>query len=245
MEAAESGGLTSARGPEKEPGARVWDLPVRVMHWALVLAVAGSWASQELDGIPFWVHLYCGYAVLLICMTRIFWGVLGTRHARFAAFVRGPRAVAAYLRSLLSGAPVRFAGHNPLGALMIIAMLAMLLAQAVLGLFTNDEIFETGPLFGYVSLELSKQLTTLHKQLFDFILAAVAVHVFAAFFYLWVKRENLIVPMLTGRKPAGDVPLAERIEGSRTVIALLALLVLAGGLYLLVKTAPVADLFGF
>ncbi len=237
--------MTSAPGTGKETGARVWDLPTRVMHWGLVIAAGGAWASQELDVFPFWVHLYCGYAVLLICATRIFWGVLGTRHARFAAFVRGPRAVLRYVRSLRGGAPARFVGHNPLGALMVVALLATLLAQAVLGLFANDEIFETGPLFGYVSLELSKQLTTLHKQLFDFILAAVAIHVFAAFFYLWVKRENLILPMLTGRKPAGEVPLAERIDGSRTVIALLVLLVLAGGLYLLVKTAPVADLFGF
>jgi cytochrome b len=215
------------------------------MHWGLVLAVAGAWASQELDDIPFQVHLYCGYAVLLIVALRILWGFFGTRHARFAAFLRGPGAVLDYARALLGGRDARTAGHNPLGALMIVLLLALLLAQALTGLFTNDEIFDTGPLFGYVSSELSKRLTTLHKQIFDYLLAAIALHVTAALFYLWVKRENLILPMITGYKHPAEVPPAERIGSSRVALAALLLAGLAGILYWVVSTAPPSDPFAF
>jgi cytochrome b len=226
-----------------ESGAKVWDLPVRVMHWLLLAAVCGSWASQEIEGIPFAVHLGCGYAVLLLVATRIVWGFVGTRHARFSDFVRGPRAVIGYARSLLGGSPRPFVGHNPLGALMVLLLLALLLAQAVTGLFTNDQVFDTGPLYGYVSGALSDRITTIHKQLFDLILVAIGLHVAAALFYLFAKRENLIRPMLTGRKSAALVPESERIVSSRVPLALVVLALLGLALWALVATAPEASLF--
>jgi cytochrome b len=229
--------------PRGDESARVWDLPVRVTHWLLLVAVVGAWASQEIDGIPFSVHLACGYTVLLLVATRIVWGFVGTRHARFSAFLRGPAAVLAYARALFGGGAARYAGHNPLGALMVILLLALLLAQAVTGLFTNDQVFDTGPLFGYVSVSLSDRITSVHKQLFDFIVAAVVLHVAAALFYLFVKRENLIRPMITGRKSADIVPPSERISTSRVGLALLILALLGVGLYALVATAPEASLF--
>ena len=215
------------------------------MHWSLVLAVAGSWASQEIDGIPFSVHLWCGYAVLVLVATRLIWGLIGTRHARFTSFVKGPAAVWRYARTLLSPNPVAHPGHNPLGALMVLLLLVLLFGQALSGLFANDQILDTGPLFGYVSSALSDRLTTVHKQLFDFLLAAVALHVLAAVLYLVVKHENLILPMLTGRKPAALVPVAERIRASRTWLAALVAAALALGLYCLVQSAPEASLFIF
>ena len=230
-----------------EQGARkVWDLPVRVMHWGLVLAVGGAWLTRELEGDWFAWHVRCGYAVLLLAATRIVWGFVGTRHARFADFVRGPRAVLRYLRGGAGEDGQRIAGHNPLGALMVLAMLAMLLAQATLGLFANDQVMSTGPLFGYVSAETSDRLTSLHKQLFDVIVAAIAVHVAAALFYLWVRRENLILPMITGRKP-GDLlpPGASDIGSSRTLLAVGIAAALGALLWWVVKNAPEASLFAF
>lgn len=230
-----------------EQGARkVWDLPVRVMHWGLVLAVGGAWLTRELEGDWFAWHVRCGYAVLLLAATRIVWGFVGTRHARFADFVRGPRAVLRYLRGGAGEDGQRIAGHNPLGALMVLAMLAMLLAQAALGLFANDQVMSTGPLFGYVSAETSDRLTSLHKQLFDVIVAAIAVHVAAALFYLWVRRENLILPMITGRKP-GDLlpPSASDIGSSRTLLAVGIAAALGALLWWVVKNAPEASLFAF
>lgn len=231
---------------ETPRGRRVWDLPVRVIHWGLVVAVAGAWLSRELEGDWFRVHTWCGYAVLLLASTRIVWGVVGTRHARFSAFVRGPGAILHYVRGMFApGGSPSAVGHNPLGALMVLALLALLLAQAVTGLFANDQIMETGPLFGYVTASLSDRLTTVHKQLFDVLLGAIAVHVVAALGYLFIKRENLIVPMITGRKPSSVVPPGEEIGSSRAWLALLCLAVLAGLLYAIVRAAPEASLFIF
>jgi cytochrome b len=225
---------------------RVWDLPVRVIHWSLLAAVAGAWASREIEGDWFRVHTWCGYAVLVLSATRLVWGFVGTRHARFAAFVRGPAAVFRYARNLFTRQPdSATAGHNPLGGLMVLALLAMLLAQAITGLFANDQIMETGPLFGYVTAALSDRLTTFHKQLFDLLLAAVALHVVAALAYLFLKHDNLILPMITGRKPAARVPATDEIPGSRTWLAVVIALVLGGILYAIVRNAPEASLFVF
>lgn len=238
----------------------IWDLPVRIIHWGLVLGVLGAWLTRELEGDWFAWHTRFGYAVLVLVVTRILWGFLGTRHARFADFVRGPRAILGYLRGLRTdktapGQPIDAtavgaaaappAGHNPLGALMILAFLAMLLTQALTGLFANDQVFETGPLFGYVTIETSDRLTSLHKQLFDWIAIAVAVHVAAAFIYLWVRRENLILPMITGRKRAADVPAGQGIDASRTWLALAVATLLILGLVWIVRTAPEASLYAF
>lgn len=229
-----------------DDGRKVWDLPVRLMHWGLVLAVVGAWLTRELEGDWFAWHVRCGYAVLLLTATRIVWGFVGTRHARFADFVRGPRAILRYLRGGAGEDGQRIAGHNPLGALMVLALLLMLLTQATLGLFANDKIMSTGPLFGYVTGETSDRLTSLHEKLFDVIVAAIAVHVAAALFYLWVRRENLILPMITGRKPGYLLPPgASDIGSSRTLLAVGIAAALGALLWWVVRTAPEASLFGF
>lgn len=225
--------------------ALIWDLPVRVMHWSLVLAVAGAWATQEIEGDWFEYHVWCGYAVLVIATTRIVWGFVGTRHARFASFLRGPGAVAGYVRGMFGRDAPRFAGHNPLGALMVLALLAMLVVQAVTGLFANDQIMASGPLYGYVSGSTSDELTSLHKKLFDVLLAAIALHVAAAFFYLLVKRENLILPMLVGTKPGDAIAPEERISSSRLGLWALIVAALGGLLYFVIRTAPEASMFSF
>lgn len=230
----------------QDASRRIWDLPTRVIHWGLVLSVFGAWLTRELEGDWFAWHTRFGYAVLLLAVTRIVWGFVGTRHARFGDFVRGPRAILRYLRGGTDEAGQRIAGHNPLGALMVLALLLMLLTQATLGLFANDQVMSTGPLFGYVSAETSDRLTSLHKQLFDVIVVAIAVHVAAALFYLWARRENLILPMITGRKP-GDLlpPGASDIGSSRTLLAVGIAAALGALLWWVVKNAPEASLFAF
>jgi cytochrome b len=222
---------------------KVWDFPVRIIHWGLALSVFGAWLTRELEGDWFAWHTRCGYAVLVLVLTRIVWGLIGTRYARFADFVRGPLTVAKYIKEISrSSGDSRYLGHNPLGALMIIALLTMLLMQAVTGLFANDQIFETGPLFGYVSVAVSDQLTTWHKQIFDLLWIAILVHIAAALFYLWVLGQNLILPLLTGRKSgAAD----QGIRSSRTAWAVLIALVIGAALWVLVRTAPEAFLFDF
>jgi cytochrome b len=226
-------------------GVLVWDWPVRLMHWGLALAVFGCWATQELEGDYFAWHVRFGYAVLVIVLVRIVWGFAGTRYARFSAFVRGPASILRYARSLFRGPHERHVGHNPLGALAILAMLTALLVQAITGLFANDQIMNVGPLFGYIGSTLSDRITTIHKQLFDGILWLVGLHVAAALGYWLVKRENLIVPMLTGRKSLNEAPLEAEIRSSRLVLWI-ALLALAGGaLYTVVSAAPEGSLSFF
>ncbi|MFM7626626.1 MAG: cytochrome b/b6 domain-containing protein, partial [Gammaproteobacteria bacterium] len=122
----------------------------------------------------------------------------------------------------------------------------MLLAQALLGLFANDQVMSTGPLFGYVSAETSDRLTGLHKRLFDVIVVAIVVHIAAALFYLWARRENLILPMITGRKPGEMLPPgAGGIDSSRTLLAVAIAAALGALLWWVVRNAPEASLFAF
>ena len=180
----------------------VWDWPVRLFHWALVALIAGSWASAE-AGVEYmqW-HMRCGYAVLTLLLFRLLWGVWGSVNARFAGFVRGPRAVLTYARAWFSRQPQHYLGHNPLGGWMVIVLLLLVAVQVGSGLFANDDIFTEGPLSGLVSKGTSDLLTFIHKRNFNLLLAASGLHVAAVLLYLW-RGENLLMAMFTGRKPQG------------------------------------------
>jgi len=212
----------------------VWDLPVRVTHWALVLAVAGCWATHYAGVEWFAWHRRLGYTVLVLVMFRIVWGFVGTRHARFASFLRGPRALLAYLRQR-GRATV---GHNPLGGLSVLAFLALLLLQAATGLFANDEIMNMGPFYGWIAPELSNRITSLHRASSEWLLVLIGLHLAAVAFYVRVRRKPLVNAMVTGRKPAGDVPAGEAITGSRVLLACAIVAVLAIALTLAVRAAP-------
>lgn len=221
-------------------GRRVWDLPLRVFHWTLLVAVFGAWLTRELEGDWFAWHTRFGYAVLVLIVWRILWGMWGTRHARFVSFVRGPGALLQYLRQRPTSI-----GHSPLAALAVLLMLAILLGQALTGLFSNDQVLETGPLFGYVDVGTSDRLTTIHRQLFDIIAIVIGLHVAAVFIYLFVKGENLLWPMFTGRKSNELVPASEEIGHSRWPLAIVLLTLIVGALIWLVRSAPQATLFSF
>lgn len=186
-------------------GVRVWDLPTRLFHWLLVLLVAASLYTGNVGGVAEmdW-HMRTGYAILSLVVFRLAWGVVGSRHSRFRAFVRGPRAVLAYARGLARGLPQRVLGHNPLGGWSVVAMLATLALQAVTGLFANDDILTEGPLAKYVSKALSDRLTAVHDLGANLLYLLIALHLSAVFGYLLVKKDNLIRPMLSGRKIVAD-----------------------------------------
>jgi len=216
----------------------VWDLPVRLTHWALVLAVAGCWATHYAGVEWFGWHRRLGYAVLVLVAFRIVWGFVGTRHARFASFVRGPRTLLAYLRER-GGATV---GHNPIGALSVMALLALLLLQAATGLFANDEIMNMGPFYGWIAPELSNRITSLHRASSEWQLVLIGMHVAAVVFYVRVLGQPLVSAMITGRKPAASVPAGEAISGSRVLLACAIVAVLAVALALAVRAAPEATI---
>src|SRR5512133_1723758 len=140
----------------------VWDLPLRLFHWLLVLLVVVSVVSAKIGGNAMQIHLLSGYAILSLVLFRILWGFLGGAHARFASFVRGPAAVIAYLRALPRHQAGQHLGHNPAGAWSVIVMLIVLLAQAGTGLFSNDDIATEGPLAKLVSKALSDRITGAH-----------------------------------------------------------------------------------
>lgn len=220
----------------------VWDWPVRFFHWALVVSTVGAFVTNRLGVKYFVYHLWFGYAVIVLVGFRLLWGIYGSRHARFASFVRGPKAVLHYVSATGRGYRTRYSGHNPLGALMVIALLALLALQATFGLFANDEIFNVGPLASLVSKSVSLDLTSLHRKIFYVILAAVVLHVAAVLFHLLAKRENLIAAMITGKKPAHLVQPHEEIKSSRGLRAIALFLLVTGLLALALRFAPVADI---
>lgn len=228
--------------PQDRATRLVWDLPLRVFHWLLVASVATSWATHELGVEYFEWHVRAGYLTLVLLAFRIGWGFVGPRHARFVNFLRGPRAVLAYLRSARRGEAAPSVGHNPLGGLSIVLMLGLLLFQALTGLFANDEIFNTGPLYGYVSDDQSDGLTRLHKQNFDWLLVMIGLHVAAVAWYQWFKRMDLLRPMINGRKPASVVPPAEEVSGQRLGLAAVLVALAAAVLWRVVSGAPSASM---
>jgi len=172
---------------------RIWDLPTRLFHWALTLLVGFSFFSAKVGGEWIEWHFYSGYTILTLIVFRLLWGAAGSRYARFATFRCSPRAIADYLRS---GAAV--AGHNPLGAVSVIVMLLSLLAQGTSGLFATDDIASEGPLTNLVSNSTAALLTRVHRWNEKVLIALTALHLAAVLYYLYVRRRNLIVPMLTG-----------------------------------------------
>jgi cytochrome b len=220
-----------------KPTRLVWDLPVRLTHWLLVAAVAGCWATHYAGLEWFAWHRRLGYVVLVLVAFRLVWGFVGTRHARFASFLRGPRTILGYLRDRDAAQP---AGHNPLGALGVVALLALLLVKAATGLFANDEIVNAGPFYGWVAPASSNRLTTLHRMASDWLLVLIAVHVLAVGWHTLARRRSIVRAMLSGRKDAMEVSPAEAIEGSRTTLAVVIVALLSALLALAIRTAPPA-----
>ncbi|MDF8363235.1 cytochrome b/b6 domain-containing protein [Achromobacter anxifer] len=179
----------------------IWDLPTRLFHWALVACIIGAFVSVKLGGLYMDWHVRFGCTALGLIIFRLLWGFVGPRYARFAQFVRGPAAVARYLKG--AAAP---AGHNPLGALSVLALLLVIGFQAVSGLFTTDDIMTQGPLFGHVSEAMSAAMTSWHKLNEWVILALIALHLAAVAWYGVVRRKRLVRAIITGKVDAKDVP---------------------------------------
>jgi cytochrome b len=178
---------------------RLWDLPVRVVHWSFALLLPALWWTWQAGQMP--AHRLLGYAMLALLLFRIYWGLVGSASARFAAFVKGPRAIAAYARTLFSHSAEPVVGHNPLGAWSVVALLASIAAQIALGLFAQDlDGLESGPLAAWVTYEQADSAREWHRVIFYVLLGFTVLHLCAVAFYLLVKRDNLVAPMITGRK---------------------------------------------
>ena len=176
--------------PERNAAIRkvlVWDAPVRVFHWLMVLSFAAAYLTAESER---WraVHVTLGYTMVGLVAFRVVWGLVGTRHARFSSFVRGPAAIAGYLRGLINGRAERHVGHNPAGALAIVALLVSTLVVTAAGWATYNDIG-------------GEALKELHEVTANVMLAIVGVHIAGVLIGTWLHQDNLIGAMLTGRKP--------------------------------------------
>ncbi len=173
----------------------VWDLPLRIFHWLLVVGVLGAYITATLGGSLIDWHGYFGVLVLGLLLFRLIWGFAGTFHARFANFIPTPARLLSYINGQWQGA-----GHNPLGALAVFAILITALFIASSGLFANDDIAFQGTWSNLVDKALSDTLSAWHSLAFDVLLVLIVLHLAAIGFYRWHKKQNLVLPMLTGKK---------------------------------------------
>ena len=199
MSASRAEGSPAAANPQH---ALVWDAAVRVFHWLMVLCFAGAWLTADSERWRL-LHVTLGYTMAGLVGFRLIWGLVGTRHARFASFVRGPAAVGRYLRSLLRGTPEHHVGHNPAGALAIVALLTLTVAAAATGWAAYNEVG-------------GEWLAEVHEAAANLMLAAVGVHLAGVVVSSWLHRENLVAAMLHGRKPG---PAREGIARARWSVA--------------------------
>lgn len=175
---------------------RLWDVPVRIVHWSFVALLPTLWWTGKDGDLD--THKLIGIVMLGLLAFRVIWGFVGSSTARFAGFVRGPARVLDYLRGRHVEPVV---GHNPVGGWSVVLLLALLVGQAAAGLFAQDvDGIESGPLSNLVSYETADAAREVHHLLFNILLGLIAVHVAAIVFYAVVKRNNLLTPMLSGRR---------------------------------------------
>jgi cytochrome b len=200
----------SGAAPAAQPTMLVWDLPVRVFHWLMVLSFAGAYLTAESERWRL-VHVTLGYTMVGLVVFRLAWGLVGSRYARFANFVRGPAAVVRYVRSLISGRPEHHVGHNPAGALAIVALMGLTMAIGLSGWSVYNDIG------GVWSEEL-------HELAANTMLAVIGVHIAGVLLSSLLHRENLAASMITGRKsgrPEDGVRSAWRSVATLMLIAVL------------------------
>ena len=207
----------------------VWDLPVRLFHWLLAALIAFSWWSVHNDHTDW--HIWSGCGILTLLIFRLLWGFFGSSTARFSNFLRGPRAIADYWRGRWVGI-----GHNPLGALSVIALLFAVAVQAGLGLISEDEDgLYMGPLARLVSTDTSDTARDVHELWFNVILALIVLHVVAILFYR-AKGKHLTLPMITGR--AEIDPGTEPMKPGKWWVALICLAIGVGITRWIIAGAP-------
>lgn len=191
----------------------VWDLPVRLFHWLLAAAVLGSYVTGSLGGLWLDWHGRLGVFILALIVFRIAWGWLGSTYARFSSFFPTPRRLQDFFAARWQGP-----GHNPLGALSVLALLGLTLAQAVLGLFAmNDEIEFYGPLSELLSATSSSRAAAWHVWLFNLLLFFIILHLLAIAYYRWVKGKDLLRPMFNGKVRTTQAARAEPARGGGLV----------------------------
>jgi cytochrome b len=210
---AKRGGRSRANESLRESHVNVWDLFIRLFHWALVAGFATAYISGELYASE--IHVLVGYALCILLIARIYWGFRGSRFARFRSFFFPASETLAYVRTMLTGHPKHYLGHNPAGALMVFTLLCILAALLATGLATLAAIDYEGPLLfiaNLVSDETAYAFRSLHDFLSGIALTLVAFHIGGAVLGSIQHRENLVKAMFTGKKLAPPIPANQNEE---------------------------------
>ncbi len=181
--------------PSKYP---LWDIPTRLFHWTIVCCVVLAWWSAENERYE--LHEWLGFTIIALVVTRIAWGIFGSPHSRFSDFLVGPRRVLDYIRGV---APAS-AGHNPLGGWSVVAILLLLLAQGVSGLFNSDDVLFSGPLYYAASTGFRDAMGVVHEIAFNALVVMVGLHIAAVFYHQWRRREKLLQAMVRGSAPGKE-----------------------------------------
>jgi len=213
----------------------IWDLPVRIFHWSLVILIPYSWYSIEITN-DLENHFLSGFCVLALVIFRIIWGFAGPKYARFSSFIYSPRNIIAYAKTLFTKQRSDHAGHNPLGGLSVMVLLLLLATQVGTGLFATDGDYFFGPLNDYIPWDTSIILTDIHVININILLGFIGLHIVSVLFYLFFKKENLITAMVTGRKIDKKNSI-EAIKNSKLIIAIILIFFIAAGVYSLVEYA--------
>lgn len=206
---------------------RIWDLPTRLFHWSLVVTTIALVLTAKIGGNAMTWHFRLGHLMLALLLFRLLWGLLGGRWSRFSTFLYGPARLWRYVSGRLHAHDE--AGHSPLGALSVFAMLSVLSAQVGSGLISDDEIAFTGPLTRFVDGSWVQWATSYHKTWGQYLLLGlIAAHLLALSVYVLVKRRRLIRPMLSGDKWLDHTIPPSRDDGASRALALV-LWCLCGG----------------
>ena len=223
MNAISASHASSSPAPPATHRTLVWDVPVRVFHWLMVASFAGAYLTAESERWRL-LHVTLGYTMAGLVGFRIFWGLVGTRYARFSSFLRGPQAIARYLKSLVSGKPEHHTGHNPAGALAILAMLLLTLAVTASGWAVYNDV-------------AGKWLEETHEVAANVMLTVIGVHIVAVLVSSWLHHENMVGSMISGRKPGRP---EEGVRRAWTSVALLMLAAVVSFWWLQWQSAPAA-----
>lgn len=224
---------------------KVWDIPTRLFHWLLVATLIFQYTSVEILESTIEWHFIGGYFCLGLILFRIVWGLVGSYYAKFSQFVVSPMNAAKYLGSKSNK---HYLGHNPAGAYSVILLLSLVATQAISGLFLTDDIFSNAPYYGVLPKAWEDLANTIHYNGFNFILAAVALHISAIVFYRIRHKQNLTKAMITGYKPISADDKNPVSASTNWILFIVSVAFVALAIYLVVDVfapAPADDYYGY
>ncbi|MHB8919690.1 MAG: cytochrome b/b6 domain-containing protein [Halothiobacillus sp.] len=210
---------------------KVWDLPTRLFHWLLVIGIFAMWFTADVLN-RLGLHMAIGYTLIGLIVFRVLWGIWGSDTARFSHFIKGPGSITSYLRNPDTTVAL---GHNPLGALSVLAFLLVIIIQLGTGLFASDQIYNQGPFSDYASDKMVDLLTWIHEINFYVLLGLIGLHLAAIAFYQFKKHEPLVLAMITGKRviKEGEVVQISRLHFAGIIVFLITAAIGMGAWYLI------------